>query len=168
MIRFLQHRSPPRTPRRSASVGSRSRAPDLVGRRFLPAIAFVLAAALGIVVACEEADVYVYTAQRYNADAACLEPYKPIEVVNGPGGDLCAPSCLRVNGEIFVSRVCPPVPSNASLLRRDAPECQVALALEGSCDDEEGDGGEEQDEDGGEEQDEDDAGPDAADAASDG
>jgi hypothetical protein len=123
---------------------------------------------LGALAACEDADVVVYTAQRFNPEAGCLEPYKPIEVVSGPGGELCSPLCLLVGADLYVSMVCPPVPANARLVPRSSPECRAALAVDASCaaEADAGDGGEP----GGEGDDDDvDAGPDAAlDAPADG
>jgi hypothetical protein len=129
-------------------------------------VALVITGALGIVVACEDS-VYVYSGRRYNADGACLEAYKPIEVVPGSSVDLCRPTCFSVGSDTFVSALCPPLPANATQLPRDAAACARALKLfDATC-------GEETPEDAGEEEQppEEDASPvDAArrDAAADG
>ena len=98
-------------------------------------------------VACEEA-VYVYSGRRYNAAGACLDPYKPIEVVPGSSVDLCRPTCFQVGTDTFVSALCPPLPGNATQLPRDAAACVAALRLlDATCGDEapeEEDGGEEE------------------------
>jgi hypothetical protein len=118
----------------------------------------LLAIGAALIIACEEADSYVFTARRYDPDAACLEPYKSIEVV--PGGSVssrCPLSCLTVGSDTFVSTVCPPLPANATALQLDAEACLLALEA-GSCvAEDEGDAGEEE-----EEEEDEDAGVDAS------
>ncbi len=132
-------------------------------------VVLLLVVVIGAVAfACEEADSYVFTAQRYDPDAGCLEPYKSIEVV--PGGSVssrCPATCLMVGNETFVSTVCPPLPANATALLLDAEACVLALEA-GSCGaDEEGDGGEEEEEDAGRDGDGGDAGSDGGGASAD-
>jgi hypothetical protein len=88
--------------------------------------ALVLAA---MAVACE-AESYVYTARRYDADGSCLEKYTSIEVVAGSGAsNRCPLQCLTASGSTFVSAVCPPLPPNATALPGNDPECKAALAV---------------------------------------
>jgi hypothetical protein len=117
---------------------------------------------------CEDQPSYVYSAQKYDPTNACLSSYSPIEVVNGPTSNAtCAPACITVNGDTYVSTQCPPLPAIASEGEADASPCLEALdaaAQEVSCDNlgggEEEDGGDEAgDEDSGGEED---AGEDAA------
>lgn len=139
-------------------------------RRHLASALVVLA-----IVACEEDPRYVYTARRYNPAQACLEEYSSVETV--PGDDVsvrCREACLAVRDVVYVSPVCPPLPTNAAALDDDDPRCQEALdasRMEASCaaPAQEEDGGEE--EDGGTEEDADAGDPDAGaavDAAEDG
>lgn len=102
--------------------------------RFVRLAAFAGVLALAIVTACESNDTYVYFGQRYNAAESCLEDYKPIEVVPGTAVNLCRPVCFQVGQDTFLSRECPPLPSNATLLLPDAATCIAALAVsDASC-----------------------------------
>ena len=93
-------------------------------------VALVAAAALGAIAAtgaCEETASYVYTARRYDPDAACLEPYRPVEVVDGPGAAAtCRASCIAVGEDVFVTAMCPPLPLNATELDFDSEVCVAA------------------------------------------
>ena len=72
----------------------------------------------------------MYTARRYEADAACLEPYKSIDFVNGDSvSSKCAPNCFEYGGETFTSTMCPPLPELATALDAEAPECKIAITL---------------------------------------
>jgi hypothetical protein len=85
--------------------------------------------------ACEEAGPRVYTAQRYDANAGCLEEYAPLGLVQATElGATCAPVCLRLQDELYTSSVCAPYPVEASVESgADSPGCQAALAAESSC-----------------------------------
>lgn len=101
-------------------------------RTHLLPLAAVLVVAAGIVAACEEAESYVYTAQRFDAVADCLEPYSPVEVVSGPGAAAtCEPACLMVGKDVFVSTMCPPLPAIATELEPDDEACVAALSVLG-------------------------------------
>lgn len=90
-----------------------------------------LAAAATIVVACSDAKVYVYTAQKWNPAASCLEEYVPIETVDGDGADsTCPAACLSVGDDLYVSTLCPPLPANATPVPATDPVCKEALAAE--------------------------------------
>lgn len=90
-----------------------------------------LLAFLLIVIACEEAQVYVYSAQRYNEDEDCVGRYEAIETVPGPDVySKCAKRCLTVKEAVFVSTVCPPLPAIANDLPPTDPTCQKALAAQ--------------------------------------
>jgi hypothetical protein len=79
---------------------------------------------------CNDPGPRVYTAQLYQPESACLEEYAPLGLVEA--GDLpstCAPVCLRVADELYVSTVCAPYPAQANReLARASDECQAALA----------------------------------------
>jgi hypothetical protein len=85
---------------------------------------------MAAIIACETADSYVYTARRYDPIGACLEPYKAVEVVDGPGAAAtCPESCLVVGTEVFVTTMCPPLPTIATELEADAADCIAARAV---------------------------------------
>ncbi len=90
--------------------------------------------------ACITTETYVYSARKYDPANACLQAYQSIETVSGKGArSLCAPTCLSVNGELYVSTMCPPLPAIATEVAADASDCKAALGAK-SCD-EETDGG---------------------------
>jgi hypothetical protein len=105
-------------------------------RRALYALAAGSAAVLAFV-ACEDDSRYVYTARKYDAVNGCLTDYKSIETVPGRGVSVrCPLACLTVDDAVYVSPVCPPLPSNAEALDESDPQCQAALdasAQEASC-----------------------------------
>lgn len=114
-------------------------------------------AIVSAIVSCDDDSRYVYTARRFDEANGCLEPYRPIERVEGEGVSVrCPEACLLVSGAIHVSPVCPPFPVNAEPVPAEDPACQAALdasRMEASCgagEEEDGDGGEE--DDGGEEE----------------
>jgi hypothetical protein len=92
-------------------------------------VAALLLGPIVVVVACG-AEHYVYTARKYDADAACLDPYKSIDFVNGDSvSSTCAPNCFEYAGETFTSTMCPPLPDLATALDAEAPECKAAVTL---------------------------------------
>lgn len=79
--------------------------------------------------ACEEYGPRVYTARLYRVGARCLEPYTPIGVVQAGELDVDCEQCLLLDGALYVSRVCPPLPARADAVTPDdAPACALALA----------------------------------------
>lgn len=117
--------------------------------------------ALGAENGCDPVDAYIFTARRYDADGGCTHYSTAIEQVSGPGADAnCRARCLRVNGALFVSTICPPLPTSAVAVEPADPECAAALAVATITCGEPTDGGEPEPED-------DDAGPAPADAGSD-
>jgi hypothetical protein len=89
--------------------------------------AALLASAM-LLVACSESGPRVYTAQRYDT-AGCLEPYSAVGLVQSRELDSsCAPSCVRLDGELYVSSVCAPYPARSSLEPATTLECSAALA----------------------------------------
>lgn len=90
--------------------------------------------ALGATIAaCEGAESYIFTARRYDAAGACLEPYAAVEVVDGPGAAAtCPETCLTVGTDVFVTTMCPPIPAIATELQADAAACVAARAVSGS------------------------------------
>lgn len=113
-----------------------------MARPSLPSLALVTAAlaaaAAGVGVACEDAQSYVYTAQKYDPTAGCLAAYTPVELVNGSGASsTCPATCLTVGDDLFVSTMCPPLPAIATAVPDDAGTCIPALAAAkrgGTCD----------------------------------
>ena len=110
-------------------------------------------ALVAAIVSCDDDSRYVYTARRFDEANGCLEPYRPIERVEGEGVSVrCPEACLLVSGAMHLSPVCPPFPANAEAVPAEDPGCQAALdasRMEASCgagdEEEEGDGGEEED-----------------------
>jgi hypothetical protein len=88
--------------------------------------------------ACIATDSYVYSAQRYDPTADCVTASKSIEVVNGPGASaVCPATCLMVGDNLYVSTLCPPLPTIATAVDEDAGACIAALAAVasgGTCD----------------------------------
>jgi len=112
----------------------------------------LLAAGSALAAACIEVDSYVYSAQKYDAANACVGDYHAIEIIDGKGAkSTCPNACFEVNGELYVSTVCPPLPAIATAVASSTPDCKAALAAP-SCSSP-GDGGEEDSGDGGEEAD---------------
>jgi|GEM_PF-3532051 len=109
----------------------------LLRSRLFPVLACASAAAAYLASACITTEAYVYTAQRYDSAGACLEDYRAIEQVAGKGASSqCAPTCLEVDGELFVSTMCPPLPGIATAVPDDDPTCAAARAAsraETSC-----------------------------------
>ena len=101
---------------------------------------FFAAAAAGgaaLVASCLRTESYVYFAQKYDPTNDCLEKYSPVEVVNGAGADSCATTCMTVGADLFVSKVCPPLPAIATEVPADAGDCIAALKAAkrgGTCD----------------------------------
>jgi hypothetical protein len=89
----------------------------------------IAAASAGAAAACDDGYHYVYTAQRWNDASGCLEDYTPIEVVPGDGvSSNCPALCLTVGEDLYVSTVCPPLPSNATAADPQTSPCKEALA----------------------------------------
>lgn len=108
---------PPRSPRRTTLA--------LTGA--LTAAALSTAATLAIS-ACEEHTVYIYTAAKYDEEADCVEPYSSIEQVPGEGASAkCSPRCMMVEGDLYVSTVCPPLPDGVDEVPADAGTCIAAV-----------------------------------------
>ena len=95
-------------------------------------------AAVAIAASCIATDSYVYTAQKYDPANDCVTAYKAIEVVNGSGASAtCAPACLTVGEDLYVSTLCPPLPTIATAVAADAGPCiaaRAAAATGGTCD----------------------------------
>jgi hypothetical protein len=103
-------------------------------RHHRSAIAMALMLA-GICSGCDESGPRVFTAQHYRADLGCLEAYAPLGLVEaGPVGSLCEPVCLVQDEELYVSTVCAPYPTEASLGEPESADCTLALAA-APCDD---------------------------------
>jgi len=87
---------------------------------------------------CISTDSYVYTAQKYDPDNDCVNGYAAVEVVKGSGASAdCAPLCLMVGADLYVSTLCPPLPDIASAVDSDAGPCiaaKKAQATGGTCD----------------------------------
>lgn len=108
---------------------------------------FAITAGAAVAIACVDTESYVYSAQKYDSANDCVQAYQSIEVIDGKGAkSTCPKTCLDVNGELFVSTMCPPLPAIATAVPLDASACKAALEA-ASCDEPE-DGGD----DGGEEE----------------
>ena len=84
---------------------------------------------LSLVAGCPDSGNRVYTAASYVAGSGCLQDYAPLGLV--VAGDLpanCAPTCLSVGGQVYVSTVCPPFPAEATVLDTSTTDCQQAIA----------------------------------------
>jgi len=94
--------------------------------------------AVAFAASCISADSYVYTAQKYDPTNDCVNAYKSIEVVKGSGASaVCAPTCLMVGDDLYVSTLCPPIPDIATPVDSDAGPCIAAVnaqASGGTCD----------------------------------
>lgn len=77
---------------------------------------------------CEEYGPRVYTARLYRVESRCLEPYTPIGVVQAGELHVDCAQCLSLDGELYVSRVCPPLPARADPLKPDASACALPFA----------------------------------------
>ena len=93
---------------------------------------------LGPLAACDESGPRVYTAKAYDREKRCLSADAPIGLVESD--DLkatCEPVCIELQGELYVSTVCPPYPADSALLAAEAsPDCAAALtalAAETEC-----------------------------------
>ena len=88
--------------------------------------------AIGAAVACDDANIHVFSAQLYEQASDCLDDYAAIEVVPGDNGSAtCSPVCLVGAGAYYVSTMCPPYPDSLSPPDPDAapdPVCVAALA----------------------------------------
>ncbi len=83
---------------------------------------------LGALAGCDESGPRVYTAQRHAVEAGCLEAYAPIGLVEAEAlSALCAPVCLSLGEDLYVSTLCPPYPAEASIEPEDSEGCTAAL-----------------------------------------
>jgi hypothetical protein len=99
--------------------------PRAASRRAL-ALAALLAAQ-----GCDDSGPRVYTARLYRPGAVCLEPYRAIGLLLEAGrlASACAPVCLAVGTDLYVSSVCAPYPDQASVVNPEtSPVCRAALA----------------------------------------
>lgn len=96
-------------------------------RALIPFVLAACAVALAPMVACE-VPFYVYSARPWNAADACVEPYVPLDRVDGEGaGSSCPAVCLSVGRQLYVSTVCPPLPPSATEVAATDPACRAAL-----------------------------------------
>ena len=83
---------------------------------------------------CDESGPRVYTAQRHAVEEGCLEAYAPIGLVEAEAlSALCPPVCLSLGEDLYVSTLCPPYPTEASVEPDNSEGCSAALAAP-SCD----------------------------------
>jgi len=82
---------------------------------------------LALIGSCSESGPRIYTARLYRSGAGCLEPFTALGLVQSRElGAECDPVCLRLDGGLFVSPVCPPYPARASVEAPDGAECVAA------------------------------------------
>ena len=90
------------------------------------------AAAFSLLAACSDTGPRVYTAQPYDADAACLGEYEAIGLVEAdelPAN--CEPTCLSVSETVYVTTLCAPYPDLATpLTAAESEDCAAALQSE--------------------------------------
>jgi hypothetical protein len=110
---------------------------SLLFRRAAALVAVLsLAGAAATFAACLSFDSYVYTAEKYDPTADCVEEYAPVEVIKGSGaGAFCPPTCLTVGRDLYVTTMCPPLPTIATAVAADASDCIAAraAAAKGTC-----------------------------------
>lgn len=92
----------------------------------------ILAGMVGLAwLACNEQASYVYAGRLFDPDADCLYPSAALDLVLGPAPDparVCDAECItEVDGEVFLSATCPPVPVEFYGAAK-APTCGRALA----------------------------------------
>ncbi|MDB4936565.1 MAG: hypothetical protein JWP87_3537 [Labilithrix sp.] len=113
-------------------------APPCLLRR-AAAVASVLAStfAAAFAASCLRIESYVYTAQKYDPTADCVHAYAPIERVSGSGASsLCPATCFTVGDDLYVSTMCPPLPTIASEVEANDSACIAAIAAaagRGTC-----------------------------------
>ncbi len=85
--------------------------------------------------ACADPPQHIYSARRYSADTKCLGPYESLDlVISDRGGEAkCAPICLTLGDDVYVSIVCGPYPEAFDVSGK-SPVCREALAAP-RCDD---------------------------------
>ncbi len=106
--------------------------------RFFRGAATTALLAAAAMVACIATDSYLYSAQKYDPAGDCLTGAKAIEVVQGSGASAkCPVTCLMVGEDLYVSTLCAPFPTIATVVDADAGTCIAALAAAakgGTCD----------------------------------
>jgi hypothetical protein len=94
---------------------------------------FLLAFAGALVWAgCPEVRSHIYAAQLYDPDADCLYPGTVLDIVPGPpadeGGPVCDAICISdLDGQVFISAECPPLPVEFDLDTGSLPACEKAF-----------------------------------------
>jgi hypothetical protein len=84
--------------------------------------------ALFFAIGCNPSGPLVYTAQPYSLEGGCVGDYVPVGVVYGTSlGGNCDPMCMTINGQLYVSTACPPLPPEA-VAASDSPDCAQALS----------------------------------------
>jgi len=80
---------------------------------------------------CEQEGPRVYTAMPFNAADGCLGAYEALGLVEADElPATCAPVCLQENETLYVSTVCAPYPTEATVVSAgDSADCESALAL---------------------------------------
>jgi hypothetical protein len=86
---------------------------------------------------CPEVRAHLYTAELYNPDADCLFPGSYLDTVSGPplddGGPTCDAICITdLDGDVYISGQCPPLPVEFDLTGKD-PECLQAFEALALC-----------------------------------
>lgn len=91
---------------------------------------------IGVGLACEQADSYVFTARRLRQESACLDEYGAVAVLSGEGASVrCNARCFRLRDAIYITTLCPPLPTSAEALAEGEPPCELARSLldAGAC-----------------------------------
>jgi hypothetical protein len=106
--------------------------PSLFRRATALAAVCLVAGAAAAAVSCLTVESYVYSAQAYDPTADCVHAYAPVELVTGSGASsVCPRTCLTVGDDLYVSTMCPPLPTIATAVPGNDPDCIAAVAAAG-------------------------------------
>lgn len=94
--------------------------------------ATLAALAILALAACEDRELHVFGAQRFDPARGCLEAATTVDVIDGPDPGPCdAPRCWRSpGGEIFVTTTACDAPPDYADRTGDPPGSLCAAALE--------------------------------------
>lgn len=91
--------------------------------------ASALALAVAVLAACDRTDSYLYSGQPVDEANACVDAYVPVDIIDGPGvTQECPPICFLYSDTLYVSIMCPPLPTLAEGVNENDPRCLAAKA----------------------------------------
>jgi hypothetical protein len=104
--------------------------------RALTVLAIASAGAV-VVAGCPEVRSHIYSAELYDSDADCLFPGVVLDVVPGVPDDAsttCDAICITdLDGQVYLSGQCPPLPIEFNLDSGGIPECKQAYEALSRC-----------------------------------